>query len=244
MSAIVIPTFTNNYHKTLYPRISPSSPSLSVKGKTAVVTGGSRGIGRAIARNFILAGANVFIIGRSESNLINAVQELSEVAGSSSRIGYMAADVVDGNAVKSAFAAAAEKFGQIDILINNAGYVESMQLTPATDLQDFWNMYEVNVKGSLTVIQNFLSHARENATIINMSSGASMGVFGHNSAYSSSKLALVRIFDYLQAENPDMRFFSIHPGYIKTDMTAKAIGKDDVQPDDDISKFRFGDGRD
>jgi NAD(P)-dependent dehydrogenase (short-subunit alcohol dehydrogenase family) len=94
-----MPTFTSIFHKTLYPRIEPSNPSLSCAGKTVFITGGGRGIGRAIARAFITAGANVFIIGRSESSLREAAFELSNAAAAGSttatatRVGYHVADV-------------------------------------------------------------------------------------------------------------------------------------------------------
>jgi NAD(P)-dependent dehydrogenase (short-subunit alcohol dehydrogenase family) len=237
-----IPTFTSTFHKTAYPRIDPSNPSLSCKGKTVVVTGGGQGIGQAIARAFVTAGANVFIIGRNESSLRETSLQLSELVNpttpeAAASVGYQVADVVDQTAVKSAFAAAFDKFGKFDILVNNAGYVDSMEPISSANLQDAWKVYEVNVKGGMVVLQSFLEHANSNATVINISSAAAMGVFGNNSSYSSSKLALVRTLEYLQAENPELRVFSIHPGGINTGLSRKAQKKmPEFVRDDDISE--------
>jgi short-subunit dehydrogenase len=87
------PSFLSIHHHAPYPRISSSFPSLSCKGKTAVVTGGSRGIGRAVFHNFITTGGNVFIIGRSEVSLREAAFELDEAA--KAHVGYQVADIGD-----------------------------------------------------------------------------------------------------------------------------------------------------
>jgi NAD(P)-dependent dehydrogenase (short-subunit alcohol dehydrogenase family) len=236
------PSFTSTFHKTLYPRIDPSS--LNSKGKTVFVTGGGQGIGQAIARAFITAGANVFIIGRSESTLRETALGLSDVvtsggaAATAARIGYQVADVSNQAAVKSAFAAAVDKFGKIDVLISNAGNIGKIEPIATSNLLDSWNVYEVNVKGGLIVLQSFLEHAKSNATVINISTAATMGVFGTNSEYSSSKIAFVRTLDYLQVEKPELRVFSIHPGAINTEGAQIAVKKmPEFRPDDDISKY-------
>lgn len=89
-----------------YPHISPSLPSLNRHGKTVFITGDSRGMGRAVFLNFIEAGANVFIVGRSEASLRKAANELDETA--QARVGYEAADVSDHSAIKAAFMIAKE----------------------------------------------------------------------------------------------------------------------------------------
>ena len=223
------PVFT--YHNAVYPSISPSLPSLNCKGKTVVVTGGSRGIGRAIFHNFITAGANVFIIGRSEASLRQAATELDETA--KARVGYQAADVNDQEAVKAAFMNTVEKFGGIDILVNNVGYTDKMQPVSSFDLEDYWRCYEVNVKGGLIVLQEFLKLAKPKATLINISSKTSIGMYGTLSAYSSSKLAFAKICEFAQAEIPDLREFNVHPGTVNTDGAKKLVP--DMKAVDDIS---------
>jgi NAD(P)-dependent dehydrogenase (short-subunit alcohol dehydrogenase family) len=238
---MLIPPFTSIYHKTPNDRISPSQPSLSCEGQTIVVTGGGRGIGLSIARNFLIAGANVFIVGRTVASLRDAVEELSKVAlpgvdttATNARLGFQAADVSNQNQIRSAFTAAVEKFGKLDTVISNAGYVDDNNPISTSDLDDYWSCYEINVKGGLIVLQEFLKLAKPKATLINITSAASMGVFGTVSAYSSSKLAFVRICEYAQSENPGLRVFNLHPGIIETDMSRKSSN---VHADNDISMF-------
>jgi len=234
------PKFTPTFHNAPYPRISPSQPRLSCNGKVVVITGGGRGIGRAIATNFAIAGANVFIIGRNEASLRDTMVELSEQSSSSPtttkpQFGCQAADTSDQEAVKSAIATAVERFGRIDIMVNNAGYLDAHKPISASDLEDYWRCYEVNVKAGIIVVQEFLKIAEPGATFINVSSGASHISRIHNySAYSSSKMAFARICEYVQGENQELRVFSIQPGSIETDMAKKAR---DLTPCDDISRF-------
>lgn len=233
------PKFTQTFHNAPYPRISPSLPSLSCHGKAVVITGGGRGIGRAIARNFATAGANVFVIGRSEASLRDTVVELSELGCSSTittkaQVGHQTADASNQEAVKSALAAAVEMFGGIDILVNNAGYLDAHQPITSSDLEDYWRCYEVNVKAGLIALQEFLKFAKPGATFINISSGAAhIPRISDFSAYSSSKMAFARVCEYVQSENPELRVFSVQPGSIETDMSRKAPG---VKTSDDISR--------
>jgi len=234
------PKFTPTFHNAPYPRISPSDPRLSCSGKTVVVTGGGRGIGRAIAVNFAIAGANVFIIGRSEASLRDTVVELSELTASSPatskpQFDYHAADASDQESVQSAIAAAVETFGRIDVMVNNAGYLDSHRPISSSDLKDYWTCYEVNVKAGVITVQEFLKIAKPGATFINVSSGAAhIPRISNYSAYSSSKMAFARICEYVQGENEELRVFSIQPGSIETDMAKKAR---DLTPCDDISRF-------
>lgn len=228
------PSFTSTFHNDPYPSISPIQPSLSCKGRNVFITGGGRGIGRGIAENFLTAGANVFLMGRSETILQETCNELAKSCGDTSRVSYKAADILDAAAVRLIIDAGVEKMGSIDILISNAGYLDAHQPISTSDLNDYWKCFEVNVRGSLTVLQEFLRVAKLGATYINVSSGAAhiLRNWGF-SAYSSSKMAFARIVEFLSLERPELRLFNVQPGAIKTDMASKAP---ELNADDDISK--------
>ncbi|KAF4448437.1 Short-chain type dehydrogenase/reductase [Fusarium austroafricanum] len=228
--------FVPTYHHASYSYISESKPELSLNGKIAFITGGGRGIGRAIAKSFAVAGAKgIFLVGRTESTLRDAADELKKLHGpadSATTVHYAKADITDASAVASAFKLAIEAFGHIDILIQNAGYLDDHRSVADSDLEDYWKTFEINVKGGLNVVQNFLKQSQVGDTIINIGSGA-----GHipylpgYSAYSASKLSFARIIEYVHHENPHLRVFNINPGAIATDMQAKS---GDINAQDDI----------
>jgi NAD(P)-dependent dehydrogenase (short-subunit alcohol dehydrogenase family) len=230
------PSFTPTYHHESYPAISErDNPLLSSAGKTVFVTGGGRGIGREVAKSFAVAKAQgVFIIGRSEEALVEACKEIKTLSQSVD-VSYAVADITDAASVSVAFDNAIRLFGPIDILIQNAGYLDGHQSIAKSDLADYWRAFEINVKGGLVVVQDFLKRSpKPGSTIINIGSGAGhISYIPGYSAYSSSKLAFAKIIEYVHHENPELRVFNINPGRVATDMQAKA---GDVPVQDDIGK--------
>lgn len=221
-------SFVPTWHHTSYPAISENNPALSAKGKIVLITGGGRGIGRAIATSFAIAKAEaIFLIGRNENDLSQTAGIVAQLASSSStKTEFAVADITDLRAVSSAIQKAKLTYGRIDILVQNAGYLDAHRPVADSDLDDYWRTFEVNVKGGLTVIQEFLkTRPNPGATLINISSGAGhLPYIPGFSAYAASKLSLAKIVEYIQHENPDLRVFNINPGAIATDMQAKAGG--------------------
>ncbi|KAI1045328.1 hypothetical protein LB505_014415 [Fusarium chuoi] len=217
--------FVPTYHHDTYDAISETDPELSCEGKVVFVTGGGRGIGREIAKSFAVAGAKgIFIIGRTGTELLSAVEEIKSVSsGTPVPVHHAEADVTDRAAVASAFKEAIAAFGHIDILVQNAGYLDAHRSLLESDLDDYWKTFEINVKGGLLVTQQFLKQSKPGDTIINVGSGA-----GHlppipgYSAYASSKLAFAKVIESVQLENPHLRVFSINPGAIATEMQKKS----------------------
>ena len=237
-----LPTFTKTFHEKVYSAIDESNPSLSAKGKVVFITGGGKGIGKAIAISFAKAGAKaVVILGRTEAALLQAKEEIQKAGATASGnrthpiiVQSFVADALDVEAVNAAFSSVRSQIGLIDVLVNNAGYLSAPGSVAASSLDDYWYGFEVNVKGGLIVTQGFLNGtAAETATLINVSSGVVHLPFAFvpgYSGYSASKLAMTKIIENVQQENPSLRVFNLQPGIIETDMSQKSgmPGRDDI----------------
>ena len=94
----------------------------------------------------------------------------------------------------------------------------------STEIGEWWKSFEINIKGSLIVAQGFLPHAAKDAKVVYLTTAvATLGPLPGGSAYASSKLGATKVFEYLQAENPDLRVISVHPGVLQTEMQDKLI---------------------
>lgn len=134
-------------------------------------------------------------------------------------------DVVNAAEVEEVFTKVAQLNGKpLDILVSNAGYVAYIAPTSQGSFDSLWNHFEVNVKGSFLVIQEFLKHcAPKGGTIVNISSGAAViNMADGLCCYSASKLALIKILDYVSREEKrrELRIFNLHPGVVTTAMSA------------------------
>ncbi|KZF23427.1 NAD(P)-binding protein, partial [Xylona heveae TC161] len=216
-------TFTKTYHHTSYPSIDPSREALSVAGKTVLITGGGTGIGRETTKAFAQAGApHIALLGRRSAPL----EETKKIVEgtTATKVHVYVVNVTDHASVEAAFASFASATKQpIDIVINNAGYLSNPSPIKSSDVADWWLGFEINVKGALNIAQAFAKHAAaQGAVFIQVSTAAAhRGLYPGFSAYSSSKIAVSRVIEYLQAETPDATVLSIHPGVVKTDMSAK-----------------------
>jgi len=203
-------SFTKTHHRAPYDAIAPRNPALSAAGKTIVVTGGGGGIGRAISAVFVEAGAAaIMLIGRNESSLKQAQAALSGIQ--STRISCSSADITDPVAIEQAFSTAIKLYGKIDVLDNNAGYLDEHKALTESDLNNYWHCFEINVKGPVVTTRGFLKVAQLGAIIINIfSSSAAIPFVPTISEYSGSKLAVSKIMDCVHHENPDLRVFNIY----------------------------------
>ncbi|KIW66513.1 hypothetical protein PV04_05841 [Phialophora macrospora] len=235
--------------------MDPLTPSLTAQHKTVLVTGGGSGIGKATAIAFAQATARAVIItGRTQSSLDSAKLEIEEAAKVQNNRNFQCitfrADVTDSKAIDDVFSQAVEKFGSVDVLVSNAGYLDQHSLISDSNLDDYWQCFETNVKGALVVAKAFLkthphlqsstasptNSAIPKPVVINISTGAAHlppHILPSFSAYASSKLAAWHIFDFLQAENAEtISVFNLQPGEIPTAMAKKGhrdLAKDDVR---------------
>lgn len=202
-----------------------------LEGQVAVVTGGSRGIGREVARALAMAGAKVAVTARNEAKLAETVAIIEEAGGICSAF---VMDVSDYDSIMAGMAAIKEQYGKIDVLVNNAG-IGAGGIPPwEVDVDEWWKVQEVNVKGVYICSQAVLPEMAERGSgcIINMGSLAGTRPDPFGLPYAVSKAALMRLTDSfaVAAKEYGVSVFVISPGLVRTDMTNIPVF-DDV-PDD------------
>jgi 3-hydroxybutyrate dehydrogenase len=191
----------------------------SLGGHHAVVTGGGRGIGRAIAAALTGAGAAVTVLGRGEAALAETVAE-----GQAS--GYAIADVTDQRAIEDVLKRATAERGAIDILIANAGAAESAPFAKA-DADQFRRMFELNVMGVVHAIKAVLGDmvARRFGRIVVVASVAGLKGYAYVSAYCAAKHAAVGLVRALAQETAKsgVTVNAVCPGYTDTDLVRDSL---------------------
>lgn len=193
-------------------------PDPTLPGKVALVTGGARGLGRAIAAALAGAGCKVFLTGRSAEDLAQATDTLTATGA---EVASAAADVTDTGAMADAVAACATALGPIDILVNNSGISADGPVASA-DIEEWWRVLEVNLKGPLIASRLVLPGmiARGRGHVINIGSYMANRAAPMVSAYATSKAALLRLTDSLAAEvqAEGVTVLALSPGFVPTDM--------------------------
>jgi NAD(P)-dependent dehydrogenase (short-subunit alcohol dehydrogenase family) len=203
---------------------------ISLKDQVAVVTGGGRGIGRAIAQTLGAAGAAVAVLARSEGELAETVAAIRHAGG---RAEAMAADVAVPEAVSRAMQAVERAFGPVDLLVNNAGAIKPFGPLWKIDADEWWRTMEVNVRGPLVCSQRVLPGMveRRRGRIVNITSGAGAVSTPYYTSYTTSKTALVRLTECLALETREhgVAVFAISPGTVRTKMTEYSLHSSEGQ---------------
>ncbi|HEX2225867.1 MAG TPA: SDR family NAD(P)-dependent oxidoreductase [Candidatus Binatia bacterium] len=202
----------------------------SLIGKVALITGGSRGIGKAIATAYGREGAKVFICGRNEAAIHGAMQEIRAGGG---EIDGTAGDVADSGDARRIRDAALQRFGSIDILVNNASLLGPRVPIAEYPFSAWQDVMRVNVDGLFLMTQQVLQTMipRHQGSIINVTSGVGRVGKARWGAYSVSKFALEGFTQMLAEELQDsgIRVNSINPGPTRTAMRAAAYPEEDPQ---------------
>jgi NAD(P)-dependent dehydrogenase (short-subunit alcohol dehydrogenase family) len=189
--------------------------------QVAVITGGSRGLGRAFAQALAAAGARVAITARSAQELQATAAEIALTPG---QVLALVADVTAPDAAQQVVATAEQQLGPITLLINNAGLFRAFGPIGSVDPAAWWQEIEVNLRGPFLYTHAVLPgmRARRTGRIINVASGAGLGSIPLASAYNVSKTALIRLSETLAQETADagIQVFAIHPGTVRTPMNA------------------------
>jgi len=203
-----------------------------INGKSALITGGSRGLGRALALRLSAGGAKVALVARHQKELEETVKEIRKNGG----IAYgIAADVGDKESVYPIVGQAAALTGPVDILINNASTLGPvpLRLIPDTDCEDFERALQVNTVGPFRLIKAVAGSMvlRQTGVIVNISSDAAVEPYPSWGVYGASKAALDHLtrIAALELADTSVRLFSVDPGEMNTRMHADAMP--DADPD-------------
>ena len=189
---------------------------MRLQGKTALITGGGTGIGRAIAKRFVHEGASVAVSGRRLDRLEDTVSTLGD-AGMA-----IQADVTIGEDVQRMARAVIDRWGRLDILVNNAATITSRTALLDTPVEEWDFMHGVNVRGVFLVCQSILPHMIEqgSGSIVNIASVAGQRGQPGNSTYSTTKGALMNMTRSIAVDYGahGIRVNSISPALVRTEM--------------------------
>jgi NAD(P)-dependent dehydrogenase (short-subunit alcohol dehydrogenase family) len=192
---------------------------ISLDGKVALVTGASRGIGRAIAQLYAEAGASVLLSSRKQDELQRAA---ADIGGD---VDVFAANAGEPDQIEACVAHCMQRFGAVDILVNNAATNPYMGPSIDIDLPRYDKTWQVNLRGPLVWAQEvWRSSMREGGgAIVNIASIGGLSVESSIGVYNATKAALIHLTRTLAAElAPGVRVNAVAPGLVKTDM-ARAL---------------------
>ncbi len=189
--------------------------------RLVLITGATRGLGRAMVEEFIRAGHTVVGCGRNERAVKSLQQEFGEPHE------FYAVDVSSDTAVKSWASVVLVKYGPPDLLINNAGVINRNAPLWELDAREFDEVMQVNVRGVANVIRHFVPamRARKRGIIVNFSSGWGRSVDAEVAPYCASKWAVEGLTQALAAELPStMAAIPLNPGIVNTEMLQSCFG--------------------
>lgn len=216
----------------------------ALQGRHALVTGGGRGIGAAIARRLLADGASVTLLGREQAGLDATVHALQSCVTEGAALGAVSADITDADWVSGAFAGATEARGPITLLVNNAGQAHSAPFGK-TDLALWQRMLEVNLTGTFICTQAALPAMLEAGwgRIVNVASTAGLIGYGYVSAYCAAKHGVIGLTRSLAREfaASGIRINAVAPGPIATAMvSAENMSAEWMAKELDIPMARLG----
>ncbi len=195
---------------------------MRLEGQVAVITGAGRGIGRAIALTYAREGAKLALAGRSESDLEESVAAIAEMGGEAIAV---RTDVTSQVATQRLARRAVERFGRIDVLVNNAGVSGPIGPLQDNNIEDWVDTINVNLTGTFLVCRSVIPVMLEQGggRIINLSGAGVANAWSNMSAYCSSKAAVVRLTEVLaqELESQGIMVNALGPGSVHTGMWEK-----------------------
>lgn len=199
----------------------------SLHGRTALITGASHGLGYAITRAFILAGARVVMCAREIESLMAAAEELRVLVSPGQCISWRTLDVTDPKAVDQCVSETITRFGRLHILVNNAGIYGPMGSLEDTDWDAWTRTIQTNLYGPALMMRAVLPHMKQHryGKIIQISGGGATTPLPRITAYAASKAAVVRLAESVAM---DVREYgidvnSLAPGVLQTKMLREII---------------------
>ncbi len=198
--------------------------AVRLQDRVVILTGASRGIGRALARRLFREGCRLVLVARSRTGLA----ELAETAGFGNSAALVSGDVADPATASRAVGEALARFGRVDILVNNAG-VGLRAPVAGLDPDDFRRVVEVNVAGALNFIRETVPHLvdRGEGLVVNMASVVARQTVPFLGGYAATKAALVALSDALRVElsGTGVGVLTVLPGSVETGFRAAARGE-------------------
>ncbi len=201
---------------------------MKLKGKRALVTGGTQGLGRAIAEAFVKEGADVLVCGRTADALETFQEEVAKALSPGQKLGACLCDVSREEEVAELFQKhLPEQLGGLDILVNNAGIYGPKGPVETTPLADWWLTIEINLKGVVMTCQRAipLLKAKGKGSILNLSGGGATAPLPFFSSYAASKAAVVRFTETLAGElsGSGITVNALAPGALNTRMLSEVL---------------------
>jgi NAD(P)-dependent dehydrogenase (short-subunit alcohol dehydrogenase family) len=197
---------------------------ISLAGKAALVTGASKGIGKAIARQFAASGANVMLSSRKQEQLENAADEIAS-AGVPGETAVYAANAGDLGAAEACVAATIARFGALDILVNNAATNPYYGATLGIEPSQFDKTVEVNLRGPLYWCRYAWEAALRDrpGVIVNIASLGGLRAEQGLGVYNVTKAALIHLTRQLANELGPTRVVGVAPGLVETDFATVLV---------------------
>jgi NAD(P)-dependent dehydrogenase (short-subunit alcohol dehydrogenase family) len=200
---------------------------MDLNGKVAVVTGASVSVGREFALEFARQGARVVCAARREDKLKETVALIEAESGQAI---HVVADVIDPDQVNNLLAESLQAYGQVDVLVNNAGVLTAVGATWEMNPQVWWRNVKINLFGVFLCSRTFLPHMieRDKGVIINMDGGGGTpGPFIGGSAYGCSKAAILRFTESLAGEleraGSKVMAVCINPGFVRSELSESSV---------------------
>ncbi|KAF9691452.1 hypothetical protein EKO04_010873 [Ascochyta lentis] len=222
----------DNLRNDIYPAISAKeTPALHQPGKVVLITGASRGIGRAMALQYAYAGVAAIILCARTTVQLDEVESSIKTINDEIRVHKHSVDVSSDSAVSALAAEVQGKETRLDVLINNAGHSAPWVPLHESEPAKWWRTMEVNVKGPYLLAQAFLplllktAEKTGNVDIINISSIGALLVNELASTYSISKLAVSRLTEHLDVgyAAKGVNAVSVHPGGVETTLSKREL---------------------
>src|SRR3712207_3650648 len=213
-----------------------------LEDKVALVTGASQGLGRALALACAREGARIVINARNEES-IGPIAEEVESAGA--EVLALAADVSKSSDVERMVGAAVERFGKIDVLVNNAGLLGPRVAIAEYPEEEWHRVIDANLTGPFLVAKAVIPHMPEGGSIVNVVSGVSVEGRAEWGAYSVSKFGVEGLTQILASELQDrgIRVNAVDPGGMRTEMRAAAYPEEDpmtrITPEENTDVFVY-----
>lgn len=202
---------------------------MDLENAVAIVTGSSSGVGAACARQLAERGCNVVVNYSRNADGAQATQAACEAAGAEAIV--VQADVADDTACRSLVAAAEERWGRLDVLINNAGTTKFCAHSDLEGLshEDFLHIYSVNTVGVYQMVRAAepLMRSGGRGSVVNVASIAGVMGVGSSIAYAASKGALITLgLSLARVLGPEIRLNTVCPGFIQGDWLAEGMGEE------------------